>query len=102
MCASACAHSINATACPPLYTGEFHKYNNTSGLRNAEFYPLRTPTPCIAIRHMVPTDLAFMALDKYVNTQEHPPLLLLLLLSSSNTVSSNAVSSNTDVHRHTL
>ena len=34
-------------------------------MRNADFYPLRTPTPCIAIRHMVPTDLAFMSLDKY-------------------------------------
>ena len=34
--------------------------NNNSGLRNPNFYPLRTPYPCLAIRHMVSTDIAFM------------------------------------------
>ena len=40
------------------------RYNNCPGLRNSNFYPLRTPFPCLAMRHMVPTDIAFMALDK--------------------------------------
>lgn len=46
-----------------LMIGEFHRFNNTPGLRNEHFYPLRTPTPCLAIRHMVPTDLAFLNID---------------------------------------
>ena len=48
-----------------LMVGEFHLRNNTSGLRNKKFYPLRTPIPCIAMRHMVPTDLAFLDVDQY-------------------------------------
>jgi hypothetical protein len=48
-----------------LMIGEFHKNNNAAGLRNAEFFPLRTPTPCLAIRRIVPTDLAFLDLTKY-------------------------------------
>ena len=45
--------------------GEFHETNNGSGLRNPNFFPLRTPYPCLAIRHMVPGDIAFMTLDDY-------------------------------------
>ena len=41
--------------------GEFHSINNSCGLRNESFYPLRTPIPCLAIRHMVGTDIAFMS-----------------------------------------
>lgn len=53
-----------------LMVGQFHALNNNSGLRNPDFYPLRTPVPCLAIRHMVPGDLAFMTLDSYtVNLQ---------------------------------
>ncbi|GMH84063.1 hypothetical protein TL16_g09804 [Triparma laevis f. inornata] len=48
-----------------LMCGEFHETNNASGLRNENFYPLRTPLPCLAIRHMVPGDIAFMTLDDY-------------------------------------
>eukprot|EP00743_Colponemidia_sp_Colp-15_P003080 GILK01003328.1.p1 GENE.GILK01003328.1~~GILK01003328.1.p1 ORF type:complete len:638 (+),score=93.76 GILK01003328.1:35-1915(+) len=48
-----------------LMLGEFHLLNNCPGLRNNKFYPLRTPFPSLAIRYMVPTDLAFLALDKY-------------------------------------
>jgi hypothetical protein len=48
-----------------LMVGEFHLRNNSSGLRNKEFYPLRTPIPCIAMRHMVPTDLAFLDVTSY-------------------------------------
>ena len=43
-----------------LMIGEFHKANNSSGLRNPNFYPLRTPYPCLAIRYMVASDIAFM------------------------------------------
>eukprot|EP00038_Savillea_parva_P007222 m.168699 g.168699 ORF g.168699 m.168699 type:complete len:798 (-) comp12991_c0_seq1:1957-4350(-) len=43
-----------------LMIGEFHRFNNTPGLRNPNFYPLRTPIPCLAIRHMVPSDIAFL------------------------------------------
>ena len=45
--------------------GEFHAYNNSCGLRNPDFFPLRTPYPTLALRHMVPTDLAFLDVDKY-------------------------------------
>jgi len=45
--------------------GEFHAANNGTGLRNSGFYPLRTPHPCLAIRHMVPGDYVFMTLDNY-------------------------------------
>ena len=45
--------------------GEFHTRNNASGLRNPNFYPLRTPTPALAIRRIVPSDLAFLDMSKY-------------------------------------
>lgn len=48
-----------------LMCGEFHAANNATGLRNPNFYPLRTPYPCLAIRHMVPGDFVFMTLDNY-------------------------------------
>jgi len=48
-----------------LMVGEFHETNNASGLRNENFFPLRTPYPCLAIRHMVPGDFVFMTLDDY-------------------------------------
>ena len=51
-----------------LMVGEFHLRNNSSGLRNKNFYPLRTPIPCIAMRHMVPTDLAFLDVTSYEPT----------------------------------
>jgi hypothetical protein len=43
-----------------LMLGEFHKGNNATGLRNKSFFPLRTAYPCLAIRHMVPSDIAFL------------------------------------------
>ena len=48
-----------------LMIGEFHMNNNASSLSNPEFYPLRTPVPTIAIRHMVTGDIAFLDLTKY-------------------------------------
>lgn len=43
-----------------LMLGEFHLRNNATGLHNPHFYPLRTPYPCLAIRHMVPSDIVFL------------------------------------------
>lgn len=43
-----------------LMLGEFHLHNNATGLHNDHFYPLRTPYPCLAIRHMVPSDVVFL------------------------------------------
>jgi hypothetical protein len=48
-----------------LMLGEFHLRNNASGLRNPAFFPLRTPTPCLAIRRIVPSDLVFLDMSKY-------------------------------------
>merc|ERR1711916_39272 len=48
-----------------LMVGEFHLNNNQGGLRNPEFYPLRTPFPSLAIRHMVPSDVVFLSPDQY-------------------------------------
>mmetsp|Transcript_34653 Transcript_34653/g.75895 ORF Transcript_34653/g.75895 Transcript_34653/m.75895 type:complete len:569 (+) Transcript_34653:38-1744(+) len=43
-----------------LMVGEFHILNNGCGLRNESFFPLRTPHPALAVRHMVPSDIAFL------------------------------------------
>ena len=48
-----------------LMLGEFHLQNNSRGLHNPDFFPLRTPYPCLAIRNMVPSDIAFMTGDQY-------------------------------------
>ncbi len=46
-----------------LMLGEFHSRNDTPGLRNAEFRPLRSPIPMLVIRHMVESDLPFLKRD---------------------------------------
>jgi hypothetical protein len=43
-----------------LMIGEFHERNESPGLRNADFRPLRSPIPALAIRFMVETDLPFL------------------------------------------
>ncbi|OEZ63700.1 DUF6875 domain-containing protein [Duganella sp. HH105] len=43
-----------------LMLGEFHSANESEGLRNPEFRPLRSPIPMLAIRHMVDSDLPFL------------------------------------------
>ena len=48
-----------------LMLGEFHPLNNSEGLRNPNFRPLRSPIPLLVIRHMMPTDIVFLAWDKY-------------------------------------
>lgn len=47
-----------------LMIGEFHDGPpDKAGLWNAEFRPLRSPVPLLAIRHMVATDFPFLSLD---------------------------------------
>lgn len=48
-----------------LMLGEFHMLNNTPGLRNPNFFPLRTPIPSLAIRFMAASDIVFLATDTY-------------------------------------
>jgi hypothetical protein len=43
-----------------LMLGEFHARNETPGLRNEAFRPLRSPIPMLVIRHMVESDLPFL------------------------------------------
>ncbi|MDZ8050501.1 MAG: DUF6875 domain-containing protein [Aulosira sp. ZfuVER01] len=43
-----------------LMLGEFHKRNQTPGLHNPNFRPLRSPIPMLAIRFMVESDLPFI------------------------------------------
>lgn len=43
-----------------LMIGEFHRSNNTPALHSSALFPLRTPYPSLAIRHMVPSDLPFL------------------------------------------
>jgi hypothetical protein len=48
-----------------LMLGEFHARNQSPGLHNPDFRPLRSPTPMLAIRHMVPTDFVFLNRPEY-------------------------------------
>ena len=48
-----------------LMIGEFHSHNDSPGLRNPDFKPLRSPLPMLAIRHMVESDLPFLARKSY-------------------------------------
>ena len=50
-----------------LMLGEFHDANQSPGLRNPDFRPLRSPIPMLAIRHMVDSDLPFL------NRESYPP-----------------------------
>lgn len=43
-----------------LMIGEFHQWNQTPGLHNDQFRPLRSPIPMLAIRFMVESDLPFL------------------------------------------
>ncbi|BBN81226.1 hypothetical protein PA25_12110 [Pseudoalteromonas sp. A25] len=48
-----------------LMLGEFHAHNESPGLRNEAFRPLRSPIPMLAIRHMVDSDLPFLVKKSY-------------------------------------
>jgi hypothetical protein len=52
-----------------LMLGQFFQNCQESGLWNKDFRPLQTPVPLLAIRNMVPTDIAFLYHEKsYVET----------------------------------
>jgi hypothetical protein len=44
-----------------LMIGEFHQYNESPGLHNPDFRPLRSPIPMLAIRFMAESDLPFLS-----------------------------------------
>jgi hypothetical protein len=44
-----------------LMLGEFHSYNQSPGLHNPDFRPLRSPVPMLAIRFMAESDLPFLS-----------------------------------------
>ncbi|MES2426011.1 MAG: hypothetical protein V4560_03525 [Bacteroidota bacterium] len=46
-----------------LMIGQFHEHCEQAGLRNADFRPLQSPVPLLAIRFMVETDWPFLAGD---------------------------------------
>ena len=48
-----------------LMLGEFHSENESGGLRNPDFRPLRSPVPMLAIRYMVESDLPFLMRESY-------------------------------------
>lgn len=48
-----------------LMVGQFFPDCQERGLWNTEFRPLRSPIPLVAIRHMVPTDVAFLYDDEH-------------------------------------
>ncbi|MEH2234713.1 DUF6875 domain-containing protein [Nostoc sp.] len=65
-----------------LMIGEFHKRNDSPGLHNPNFRPLRSPIPLLAIRFMVEADLPFLEspadprlriryLEAYLNCFDH-------------------------------
>ncbi len=43
--------------------GQFHISSRVPALHSSSFFPLRTPYPSLAIRHMVPSDLPFLLHD---------------------------------------
>jgi|GEM_PF-1099188 len=44
-----------------LMLGEFHATHQGRGIRNENFFPLQSPIPLLVIRHMIPSDLPFLA-----------------------------------------
>ncbi|KND59497.1 hypothetical protein BVER_01368 [Candidatus Burkholderia verschuerenii] len=71
------AHAVQSVqrALKPLFVerhlmvGQFFQDCDEPGLWNPDFRPLRTPVPLLAIRNMVPTDVAFLYHDaSYLRT----------------------------------
>ena len=52
-----------------LMLGEFHTSNQSGGLRNAAFRPLRSPIPMLGMRQMVDSDLPFLDRPDYLPTE---------------------------------
>lgn len=44
-----------------LMLGEFHSTHQARGIRNDNFFPLQSPIPLLVVRHMIPSDLPFLA-----------------------------------------
>lgn len=59
-----------------LMIGEFFQRNLIPGLHNAEFFPLQSPIPLLAIRRMLVNDFPFM------NKPEDKPALRIELINS--------------------
>jgi hypothetical protein len=59
-----------------MMLGEFHERNESPGLRNPDFRPLRSPIPMLAMRYMVETDLPFLHRSLY------PPALRVEFIRS--------------------
>jgi len=69
-----------------LMLGEFHAANESPGLRNPDFRPLRSPIPMLAIRHMVESDLPFLIRETYA-PQERSSFLRAYLFRLGGTLS---------------
>jgi hypothetical protein len=65
-----------------LMLGEFHSANESPGLHNGQFRPLRSPIPLLAIRHMVEADLPFLVNESY-SPEERASFLRSYLLRLS-------------------
>jgi hypothetical protein len=59
-----------------LMLGEFHMRNQSPGLHNPNFRPLRSPVPLLAIRFMVEQDLPFL------NSSNDEPLMRIKYLET--------------------
>lgn len=44
-----------------LMLGEFHSTHQGRGIHNDNFLPLQSPIPLLVVRHMIPSDLPFLA-----------------------------------------
>lgn len=69
-----------------LMLGEFHAANESPGLRNPAFRPLRSPIPMLAIRHMVESDLPFL-IRKFYSAQLRSSFLRSYLFRLGGTLS---------------
>jgi hypothetical protein len=69
-----------------LMLGEFHPANESPGLRNPAFRPLRSPIPMLAIRHMVESDLSFL-IRKFYSPQLRSSFLRSYLFRLGGTLS---------------
>lgn len=70
-----------------LMLGEFHATNESPGLRNPEFRPLRSPVPMLAIRRMVDSDLPFLVREEVYSAKERSSFLRSYLSQLAGTLS---------------
>jgi hypothetical protein len=70
-----------------LMIGEFHATNESPGLRNPEFRPLRSPIPMLAIRRMVDSDLPFLVREEIYTAKERSSFLRSYLSQLAGTLS---------------